>query len=98
MTLLEFKNSLNNPTPPHVPTLLKALWHDARGEWDNAHNLAQDEHSNDGSWIHAYLHRKQGDRSNAQYWYHHAKRKMPACSLEQEWSEIVSELLTSPHQ
>lgn len=96
MTLLEFKNSLTSPTPPHVPTLLKALWHDARGEWDKAHNLAQDVNTPDGSWIHAYLHRKEGDRSNAQYWYHRANRKMPGYSLEQEWEELVHVFLSEP--
>ncbi len=98
MTLLEFKHSLNSPTPPHVATLLKSLWHDARGEWDRAHDLAQEVNTQEGSWIHAYLHRKEGDRSNAQYWYHRANRKMPTCSLEQEWDELVSTLLTSPPQ
>ena len=93
MTLIEFKNSLNNPTPPPAPPLLQALWHDALGEWNKAHNLAQDMNTPDGSWIHAYLHRKEGDQSNAQYWYNRANRKMPAYSLEQEWEEIVSELL-----
>jgi hypothetical protein len=93
VTLIEFKKSLNNPTPPPVPTLLKALWHDARGEWDKAHDLAQDVNTTDGSWIHAYLHRKEGDRSNAQYWYNRANRKMPNNSLDQEWEEIVSALL-----
>jgi len=78
-----------------MPTLLKALWHDARKEWDTAHDLAQEVNSRDGSWIHAYLHRKEGDRSNAQYWYNRANQKMPAYSLEQEWEEIVLALLNS---
>jgi hypothetical protein len=93
VTLIEFKHSLKSATPPPVPTLLKALWHDARGEWNNAHDLAQEVNTQDGSWIHAYLHRKEGDRSNAQYWYQRANRKMPAYSLQQEWEEIVSVLL-----
>lgn len=79
-----------------MPTLLKALWHDARGEWDKAHGLAQDVNNQDGSWIHAYLHRKEGDRSNALYWYHRANRKIPAYSLEQEWEEIVLALMNKP--
>jgi hypothetical protein len=94
VTFLEFKNSLNSTTPPQLPTLLKVLWHDACGEWDKAHDLAQDANNADGSWIHAYLHRKEGDRSNAQYWYQRANRKMPTYSLEQEWEEIVIEFLT----
>jgi hypothetical protein len=93
VTLIDFKKSLNNQTPPPVSTLLKALWHDAHGEWDKAHDLAQDVNTLDGSWIHAFLHRKEGDRSNAQYWYNRANRKMPNYSLDQEWEEIVSALL-----
>jgi hypothetical protein len=94
VTFLEFKNSLKSPTPPQVATLLKALWHDARGEWNSAHDLAQEVNTQDGSWIHAYLHRKEGDRSNAQYWYHRANRKMPDYSLEQEWEELVNVFLS----
>jgi hypothetical protein len=93
VTVIEFKKSLDNPFLPQVPALLKALWHDAHGEWDKAHDLAQDVNTTDGSWIHAYLHRKEGDRSNAQYWYHRANRKMPNYSLEQEWEELVIALL-----
>ena len=80
-----------------VPTLL-ALYTDYRGDWDGAHTIIQDVQSAEGSWIHAYLHRKEGDRSNAQYWYSRVNRKMPAYSLEQEWEEIVSVLLYSLNQ
>ena len=93
MTLTEFKTSIKNPYPPHVPVLLQSLWHDARGDWDKAHNLAQDVNTQDGSWVHAYLHRKEGDQPNAHYWYARAKRTMPAYSLEKEWKEIVSEFI-----
>ncbi len=98
MTVSEFKKSLDILLPPQVPTLLKAMWHDAHGEWDKAHDMAQDVNTQDGSWIHAYLHRKEDDRSNAQYWYNRANRKMPNYSLEQEWEEIVSILLNSLNQ
>jgi hypothetical protein len=97
LTLAEFKATINHGTPPPLPALLKALWHDARGEWDKAHDLAQDVNTSNGSWTHAYLHRKEGDLANAQYWYHRAHQKMPTHSLEKEWDEIVSVLLTS-HQ
>jgi len=93
LTLSEFKTSLSNPIPPEVPTLLQALWQDARGDWEKAHELAQELNTKDGSWVHGYLHRKEGDKFNAQYWYNHADKKMPVYSLEQEWEEIVSELL-----
>jgi hypothetical protein len=92
VTLTEFKNTLNNPSPPRVSVLLQSLWHDARGDWEQAHNLAQDVNTPEGSWVHAYLHRKEGDQSNAHYWYGRAKRIMPAGSLEQEWEQIVIEL------
>jgi len=94
MTLQEFKITLAKVTPPaEIAPLLKALWHDARGDWHKAHDLAQEITTKDGSWVHAYLHRKEGDKFNAQYWYNRASKKMPAYSLEQEWDEIVSELL-----
>ncbi len=95
MTLLEFRHTLNDAIAPPVSPLLKSLWYDARGEWDNAHELAQEVNTLDGSWIHAYLHRKEGDLTNAQYWYSRANRKMPAYSLEQEWEEMVIVFLSN---
>ena len=65
MTLEEFKTTLSTTAPPTVAPLLRALWHDARGDWDEAHRLAQDVDDNDGAWVHAYLHRKEGDLGNA---------------------------------
>ncbi len=93
MTLPEFKSSLDKQQPPPVAVLLQALWHDARGDWEKAHNIAQDVTSKEGSWIHAYLHRVEGDNSNAQYWYYRANRKMPDKTLKEEWEDIVKELL-----
>ena len=93
MTLQEFKTSLEEQQPPPVTVLLQALWYEAKGDWEKAHNLAQDVHTPDGSWIHAYLHRVEGDISNAQYWYHKANRKMPKVSLKEEWEDIANELL-----
>jgi len=74
---------------------LQALWHDGRGDWDGAHNCAQDDKSRDGSWVHAYLHRKEGDEGNAGYWYARAGRTMPlkGVTLAAEWAEIARELL-----
>ncbi|MBL7870866.1 MAG: hypothetical protein JNM78_04600 [Cyclobacteriaceae bacterium] len=95
MTLSEFKSSLEKQQPPPVAVLLQALWHDGCGNWEKAHNIAQDVPSKDGSWIHAYLHRKEGDQFNAQYWYNRAGRVMPAYSLEKEWAEIVQALLNN---
>jgi hypothetical protein len=92
MTLDEFKATLQS-TPPEVSTLLLALWHDARGDWEKAHTLAQDMDDPSGAWVHAYLHRKEGDLGNAGYWYRRANQPIAADSLEAEWTRIVSALL-----
>jgi hypothetical protein len=82
--------------PPGASLAVQALWHDARGDWTKAHECAQEDHGKDGSWVHAYLHRKEGDLGNAGYWYSRAARKMPAASvtLEEEWASLARELLT----
>ena len=79
MTLSEFKKSIQQSAPPsNLSILLQALWFDAKGNWDKAHQLAQEVETSEGSWIHAYLHRKEGDLGNAGYWYHRAKQ--PVCN------------------
>ena len=94
MNYSEFRNSLSGEIPPEgLSDLLLALWHEARGDWEKAHNIVQDIHSGDASWIHAYLHRKEGDQGNAAYWYQRAGKTMPKLSLEKEWEEIVKEIL-----
>ena len=93
MTLSEFKSSLSNAAPPDLSPLLKALWYDGKGDWTNAHELAQNVESKDGAWVHAYLHRKEGDLSNASYWYQQAGRKVKSGSLEGEWEDIVKSLI-----
>ena len=72
----------------------RGLWHDARGDWAAAHAEAQGDHSREGSWVHAYLHRKEGDRGNAGYWYARAGRPMPAggVTLAAEWEQIARAL------
>lgn len=72
---------------------LRALWHDARGNWDAAHTVAQDIHDAAGAWVHAYLHRKEGDSGNAAYWYRRAGQHQAADSLDAEWERIVTRLL-----
>jgi hypothetical protein len=90
----DFHQSLSGQAPPpQLSPLLKALWHDKKGDWHTAHELAQDVNSREGSWIHAYLHRKEGDTGNASYWYHRAGRSMPTQALDAEWEIIVRELL-----
>jgi hypothetical protein len=99
VTLAEFEASLGASRPPDgLSPLLTALWHDGSGDWDTAHHLAQDIESEDAAWVHAYLHRKEGDLSNAAYWYRRANRPVAQRSLKDEWREIVEELFhkTSP--
>ena len=92
--LAEFKNTLSlSSVPDSLSVYLKALWHDAKGDWDKAHNIIQDVPDKTASSIHAYLHRKEGDIGNADYWYNKAERKRPSFSLEEEWEEIVKTLL-----
>jgi hypothetical protein len=96
MSFQELHQSLREPTPPaNVSAPVKGLWHDARGDWQAAHECVQEDSSRDGAWVHAYLHRKEGDLGNAGYWYSRAGRKMPASglALEAEWAEIARVLL-----
>jgi hypothetical protein len=94
MDTISFKGSLAaNKPPDEASVYLKALWYDAKGQWDTAHSLIQDVEDNNASWIHAYLHRKEGDIANAGYWYRRAGRKMPDISLEKEWEKIVADLI-----
>ena len=94
MTITEFKDSLKQSSPPsQLSNLLQALWYDAKGDWEAAHNVAQDIRSKEGSWIHAYLHRKEGDLGNASYWYHRANQPVSNKSLTEEWEEIAKAML-----
>jgi hypothetical protein len=93
MTFDDFKASLSGGTPPPVAPALRALWHDARGDWDAAHKVAQDVDDEAGAWVHAYLHRKEGDVANARYWYERANQAEETGSLEGEWERIVTSLL-----
>lgn len=71
---------------------LAALWWDARGDWTRAHEMAQSVETAEGAWVHAYLHRKEGDLPNAEYWYRRAGRRRPDASLAEEWAEIAAAL------
>jgi hypothetical protein len=93
MTFDEFEASLSQAAPPDTSPLLVALWHDARGDWDRAHSIAQDIDDESGSLVHAYLHRKEGDLGNAGYWYRRARRPIATDSQQSEWTRIVNELL-----
>ncbi len=94
MTFEEFQQTVTTgPPPPGLTAALLALWHDGRGEWDEAHRVAQDIDDEIGAWVHAYLHRKEGDEGNAAYWYRRARKPVASGSLEAEWSDIVNALL-----
>jgi hypothetical protein len=94
MNLSVFKETLSGSEPPqNVSVYLKTLWYDAKGEWDKAHKLIQDFEDRNASWIHAYLHRKEGDTGNADYWYSCAGKKRPSVSLDEEWEQIVTTLI-----
>lgn len=81
--------------PAHLGAPLQALWHDAHGEWERAHACVQDDASRDGAWVHAYLHRKEGDDANAGYWYARAGQPAPAggIALDAERAAIARALL-----
>lgn len=90
----EFYHSLSSPEPPTgLSVYLLSLWYDGKNDWEKAHTLIQDLSDRSAAWIHAYLHRKEGDIGNADYWYSRAGKKRPSISLENEWKEIISALL-----
>jgi len=94
MTFEEFQTTLQLNTPPGtINEELRALWLDGKGEWDAAHDLAQKIGGVNGAWIHAYLHREEGDNGNANYWYSKAGKSMPDSSLKEEWENLVKEFL-----
>jgi hypothetical protein len=96
MTLAEFRASLSTPRPPRgLGPPLAALWHAGRGDWDRAHRTAMNAASRDAAWVHAYLHRQEGDLDNARYWYRKARRPEATGALEKEWAAIVATLLES---
>ena len=93
-TLTEFKDSLSSDVPPaSLPVYLKALWYDGKGDWHTAHAQVDELEDPTGCWVHAYLHRKEGDIGNADYWYRKANKKRLDIGLEEEWQQIVTALL-----
>jgi len=94
MTLSEFKATLDSDRPPDSTTGPQAaLWHLAKGDWAYAHKLAQDHDDRDGAWVHAHLHRVEGDQANAGFWYREAGRPVSTLALADEWDEIAMALL-----
>jgi hypothetical protein len=89
-----FKASLAKDRPPKgLSACLAALWHDAKGDWDKAHKLAQSQEDATGAWVHAYLHRVEGDERNAGHWYGRAGKPHSKAPLAEEWREIATALL-----
>lgn len=94
MDIETFEQSLQNDTPPSGLNLaLQALWHEAKGDWHAAHEAAQAQDDEIGAWVHAYLHRVEGDEGNAGYWYRRAHKPHASSDLKQEWREIAAALL-----
>jgi putative component of toxin-antitoxin plasmid stabilization module len=94
MTFDEFLKSVDDEKPsPQLSETLISLWWDKKGDWDTAHSIVQDIPTEQGSAVHAYLHREEGVLWNADYWYSRAGRKRPDIPLEAEWKQLVEEML-----
>jgi hypothetical protein len=94
MNIQEFQVSVERETPPEgINRVLIALWEDAKGHWDTAHTIVQQMDSMEAMSVHAYLHREEGDLSNATYWYRQVNKTMPGISLDDEWHELATQLL-----
>ena len=94
MTLEQFRATLaQKAAPQEVSPALRAMWEDAKGNWNEAHSIAQEIEDQTGWWIHAYLHRKEGDLGNAAYWYRRAGQPTAHDTLDEEWDRIVLSLL-----
>ena len=94
MTLAELKRSLSKPRPPaELSAALTGLWWAGKDDWDKAHKIVMDNTGKDCAWVHAYLHRREGDLENARYWYAQAGRPEAKGSLPAEWARITREIL-----
>jgi hypothetical protein len=94
MDLDEFRRSTGGSAPPDgLAAPLTALWHAAKGDWKRAHEIVQDAAGKDAAWVHAYLHRVEGDLDNAGYWYRQAGRPAATTPLDEEWNTIATAFL-----
>jgi hypothetical protein len=94
MTTADFKSSLSGAAPAsNISPPLAALWWAAKGDWTRAHEIVQDEAGVDAAWVHAYLHRVEGDLGNGGYWYRRAGKSVASGPVEVEWGRVVSALL-----
>jgi hypothetical protein len=90
----QFRATLSDELPPKsITQSLAALWYAGKGDWEQAHAITQDIPTKEASWVHAYLHRQEGDEWNANYWYQRAGKTMSSLSLEEEWDQIARGLL-----
>ncbi len=90
----EFVDSLSASNPPSgINELLKSLWHERKGNWRSAHDIVENMPDKNAAWIHAYLHRKEGDSFNARYWYNRAGQPEARVSLQEEWSALVKKFI-----
>lgn len=91
MILSQFKEALGGTEPSqNMSMYLQALWYDRQGDWDTAHKRAQEQDDANGAWVHAYLHRVEGDLSNAAYWYRRAGKPVAMMSLVDEWEQLAA--------
>jgi len=96
VTFADFKVSLSGAAPAsQLAPPLAGLWWAAKGDWDQAHKIVQDDPSREAAWVHAYLHRVEGDLSNAGYWYRRAGKPVANGPLQAEWESIASTLTAS---
>ena len=94
MTLDDFKATLADPAPPDgLAPALAALWQLAKGDWERAHKTVQGERDPASQWVHAHIHRVEGDQGNADYWYRRVAKPASSAALEAEWDEIAAALL-----
>ncbi len=94
MTLAEFKRNVSKPKPPAgLSPPLEALWWAAKDDWDKAHGIVMKQDTRDAAWVHAYLHRVEGDLDNAGYWYRRAHHPVASDALPEEWDAIAAALL-----
>jgi hypothetical protein len=95
MDLAQFRATVAQAAPPEGLSLaLQTLWWDAKGDWNHAHTCAQKDDGETGSAVHAYLHRKEGDLQNAEYWYRRAGKPVATSALDDEWAAMVTLLLS----
>ena len=95
MTATDFKKSVSEGNMPiSLPLHLQALWYDGRGDWKTAHDLIDQLPGKDPALVHAYLHRKEGDKWNADYWYSRAGKEGPDVSSEKEWEQLLDFFLS----